>query len=369
MHISKLSLLNFKNYHEVNLQFTKGVNCFTGNNGSGKTNLLDAIYYLGLTKSYFNNIDSQLIKHGEQLFVIQGDFENNDNSESIFCGLKLNQKKQFKRNQKDYNRLSDHIGLLQVVMISPVDHSLITEGSEERRKFIDSIIAQTDKNYLEDLIAYNKLLAQRNALLKQLSRNETTDLTSLEIWNEQIAPIGERIFAKRKLFLESFIPVFNSYYQFLSAENESVSLSYTSHLFENKMLALLHQSLKKDLILQYTTHGIHKDDLEFVISGYPLKKTGSQGQQKTFLIALKLAQFDFFSSLKNSKPILLLDDIFDKLDDNRVTKLMELVSKETFGQIFITDTHPERLKNIFSSIDVPVKLFNVDNLKVSEVAV
>lgn len=367
MHLSSLSLINFKNYPEATLQFSKSVNCFTGNNGSGKTNLLDAIYYLGLTKSYFNNIDSQLIKHNEQMFVLQGDFSNGELEEKIFCGLKQNQKKQFKRNQKDYQRLSDHIGLLPVVMISPVDHSLITEGSEERRKFIDSIISQTDKNYLEDLISYNKLLAHRNALLKQLSKENTTDFTTLEIWNEQLAPVGERIFAKRKSFLEEFIPVFNHYYNFLSSNNESVGISYLSNLHDAKMLTLLTDNIRKDLILEYTTKGIHKDDLDFVIESHAVKKVGSQGQQKTFLIALKLAQFGFLSNLKNIKPILLLDDIFDKLDDSRVTKLMELVSKETFGQIFITDTHADRLREIFNSINFPVKLFNVVNGNVAEV--
>lgn len=367
MHLSRLTLLNFKNYADTTLDFNKSVNCFTGNNGSGKTNLLDAIYYLGLTKSYFNNIDSQLIKHGEQMFVVQGDFSNGESEEKIFCGLKQNQKKQFKRNQKDYQRLSDHIGLLPVVMISPVDHSLITEGSEERRKFIDSIISQTDKNYLEDLISYNKLLAHRNALLKQLSKESAADFSTLEVWNEQLAPIGERIFAKRKSFLDEFIPVFNSYYQFLSNGNENVGIVYISHLHQSKLLTLLTENLRKDLILEYTTKGIHKDDLDFTIENHPVKKTGSQGQQKTFLIALKLAQFDFLANAKHIKPILLLDDIFDKLDDSRVTKLMELVSKETFGQIFITDTHAERLKEIFTNINVPIKLFNVVNGKTDEV--
>lgn len=367
MHLSSLSLINFKNYSEATLQFNKSVNCFTGNNGSGKTNLLDAIYYLGLTKSYFNNIDSQLIKYDEQMFVVQGDFSNGELEEKIFCGLKQNQKKQFKRNQKDYQRLSDHIGLLPVVMISPVDHSLITEGSEERRKFIDSIISQTDKGYLEDLISYNKLLTHRNALLKQLSKENTNDFTTLEIWNEQLAPVGERIFTKRKTFLEEFIPVFNHYYNFLSSNKESVGITYLSHLHEAKMLTLLAENIRKDLILEYTTKGIHKDDLDFSIESHSVKKVGSQGQQKTFLIALKLAQFDFLSNSKHNKPILLLDDIFDKLDDSRVTKLMELVSKETFGQIFITDTHSERLREIFNNIHVTIKLFNVVNGNVEEV--
>lgn len=367
MYLTSLSLINFKNHADATLLFSKNVNCFTGKNGSGKTNLLDAIYYLSLTKSYFNNIDSQLIKHNEQMFVLQGDFSNGELEEKIFCGLKQNQKKQFKRNQKDYQRLSDHIGLLPVVMISPVDHNLITEGSEERRKFIDSIISQTDKGYLEDLISYNKLLAQRNALLKQLSKENISDLTTLEIWNEQLAPVGERIFAKRRSFLEEFIPVFKRYYNFLSNNNESVDIAYLSHLNDANLLKLLAENIRKDLILEYTTKGIHKDDLDFIIEEHAVKKVGSQGQQKTFLIALKLAQFNFLSSAKNLKPILLLDDIFDKLDESRVTKLMELISLETFGQIFITDTHAERLKEIFNSIKVPIKLFNVVNGKAEEV--
>lgn len=361
MILQKLTLLNFKNYGSATLEFSKGVNCFTGNNGSGKTNLLDAIYYLGMTKSYFHNTDSQNIKHGEQIFVIQGEFDIEGVKENIFCGLKINQKKQFKRERKEYSRLSDHIGLLPMVMIAPVDHTLITEGSEDRRKFIDTIISQVDKSYLENLINYNRVVAQRNALLKQLSEQNNPEIKNLEIWNEQLVGYGQKIFEQRKVFLEEFIPVFAQYYNFLSDNSEDVSIEYTSHLNEGDFSQLLNANFKKDLILQFTTKGIHKDDLDFKIINHPVKRIGSQGQQKTFLLALKLAQFDFLALKKHTKPLLLLDDIFDKLDDNRVKKLMELVVKNTFGQIFITDTHPQRLKNIFDAIKVEAKIFPVAN--------
>lgn len=359
MILHRLTLLNFKNYGSATLDFDKGVNCFTGNNGSGKTNLLDAIHYLAMTKSYFHSSDIQNIKHGEQIFVLQGEFDIEGGKENIFCGLKINQKKQFKRENKEYARMSDHIGLLPVVMIAPVDHALITEGSEDRRRFIDSIISQVDKGYLDDLIHYNRILAQRNALLKQLSKDSKQDIKSITVWNEQLVIYGQRIFEMRELFLQEFIPVFISNYKFLSDGNEEVSIAYNSHLHDGDFALQLENNLQKDLVLQFTTKGIHKDDLEFKIFDHPVKRIGSQGQQKTFLLALKLAQFDFLAKKKHTKPVLLLDDIFDKLDDSRVKKLMELVVKNTFGQLFITDTHPERLKTIFNSIDVDVKVFPV----------
>lgn len=364
MFLKQISLVNFKNYSEASLNFDAGVNFFTGDNGEGKTNLLDAIHYLSLCKSYFNPIESQNIQHEQDFFMVQGVFDLDGNEEQIYCGLKRNQKKVFKRNKKEYDRLADHIGLLPVVVISPTDTNLIVEGSEERRKFIDSIIAQFDRTYLEDLIAYNRVVSQRNALLKLFFKTRRFDPASLEIWDEQMIPLAQAIYEKRKSFISEFIPIFGRYYRFLSSEKEQVDIRYQSDLAEGDFWNTLKESLEKDRQMQYSTAGIHKDDLVFTIGGYPVKRFASQGQQKSFLISLKLAQFDFIKEIKGVKPILLLDDIFDKLDDQRVRKLMELVSHQNFGQIFITDTHPERIQSIFRDISVPVKTFTIKTANV-----
>ncbi len=361
MYLQKLSILNFKNYADAGLDFSSGANAFVGNNGSGKTNLLDAIHYLSLCKSYFNPADNQNIKHGAEFFMVQGNYEVNGSEELIHCGLKRNQRKVFKRNNKEYERLADHIGLLPVVMISPVDSMLITEGSEERRKFIDSIISQYDKLYLDDLITYNKVVAHRNALLKQFAQSRSFDLASLEIWDEQLIPLAEKLFAKRHEFIERFTPIFQDHYKYISEAKENVEVIYESHLQDGKFSDTLKSALERDRMMQFSTVGIHKDDLVFSIGNFPVKRFASQGQQKSFLIALKLAQFDFIKEIKNIKPILLLDDIFDKLDDSRVKRLMELVSRENFGQIFISDTHPERVKKIFEDIEVDIQIFEVEN--------
>jgi DNA replication and repair protein RecF len=366
MFLQKLSLLNFKNYEEAELTFTEDVNAFVGGNGEGKTNILDAIHYLSLCKSYFNPIDVQHIKHAADFFLVQGTFHLDDSDEHIYCGLKRNQRKIFKRNQKEYERLAEHIGLLPVVMISPTDTSLITEGSEERRKFIDSIISQFDKQYLEDLIHYNKIVSQRNALLKQFVIAKKFDEASLEIWDEQLIPLAEKIYNKRLDFVNRFLPIFRDYYRFISSGREEVSIHYESHLHKGNFRDVLKGALEKDRIMQFTTVGIHKDELVFTVEGHPVKRFASQGQQKSFLIALKLAQFDFMKEVKRMKPVLLLDDIFDKLDDKRVKRLMELVSKDNFGQIFITDAHPERVKKVFEEIHAPIKTFLVKNGTVHE---
>ena len=359
MHLKKLSLLNFKNYREAGIDFDEGVNAFVGGNGEGKTNLLDAIHYLSLCKSYFNAIDGQNIKQHEEFFILQGVFDLDGIDENISCGLKRGQKKTFKRNQKEYNRLSEHIGLLPVVMISPTDTNLITDGSEERRKFPDSIISQFDRNFLEDLISYSRALMQRNTYLKRAAQSRSFDLDALEIWNEQLTNSGVRIHAARQRFIKDLIPIFRYYYNFIAGEKESVDIRYESHLNDGDFKTLLSESTDRDRILQYTSVGPHKDDLIFIINGFPVKRYASQGQQKSFLIALKLAHFNFVSKQKGIKPILLLDDIFDKLDDDRVGKLMELVSQDNFGQIFITDTHPERLFSIFENIGVAIRSFPV----------
>lgn len=359
MWLKNLTLLNFKNYTGADISFERSVNAFVGNNGAGKTNILDAIHYLCLCKSYFNPIDSQQIKVNEDLFMVQGVFDRDARNEKISCGLKRNHKKSFKRNKKEYDKLANHIGLFPVVMISPYDVNLIMDGSEERRRFIDNVISQTDSRYLDELIVYNKHLLNRNALLKQVAATRKLDVSLLEILNEQLVASGKLIFEKRKQFLIDFIPFFNTHYRFISSDAEQVSLTYQSQLNEQTFESLLAQSVEKDKILERTTTGIHKDELAFEIAGMPMKKFGSQGQQKSFLIALKLAQYSYLQKYKDFKPLLLLDDIFDKLDGQRIHKLMAMVSHQDFGQIFITDTSEERVTAVFKEINVPINVFKV----------
>ena len=360
MYLKELSLLNFKNYTEATLTFDAGVNAFTGNNGAGKTNLLDAIHYLSLCKSYFNPIDSQQIKTDTDFFIINGCFDKDNKKETIACAVKRNQKKQFKRNKKDYQRLADHIGLFPLVMISPYDVSIMMEGSEERRKFIDNAISQTDGHYLDELITYNKTLLNRNALLRAIASTGRYDATLLEIYNDQLVYSGNKIFDKRKIFMESFTDIFNRHYQYISDDAEQVALVYDSALLTADFESLLKKSVEKDRILERTTQGVHKDDLHFTVHNMPMKKFGSQGQQKSFLIALKLAQYSFLLAHKKIKPLLLLDDIFDKLDEERTRKLMQMISNHDFGQVFITDTHYERIKEIFALLKVDIKIFKVE---------
>lgn len=359
MYLQQLSFLNFKNYTEAELTLSPGVNAFVGNNGAGKTNLLDAVHYLSLCKSYFNPIDSQQIKQGADFFMINGVFQKNDQKEVVACGVKRNQKKQFKRNKKDYTRLADHIGLLPLVMVSPYDISIIIDGSEERRKFIDNVISQTDNHYLDELIAYNRFLANRNAMLKLIADTGRYDPDLLAVLDEQLTASGIRIFKKRRAFMDAFTPIFNRHYSFLSNDAEQVELVYESQLLTDELSSLLKKNIERDRILERTTAGIHKDDLQFNIHGMAMKKFGSQGQQKSFLIALKLAQYTFLTQRNGFKPLLLLDDIFDKLDEGRVTKLMQMVSNNDFGQVLITDTSVSRVQNIFDAIKVDIKLFKV----------
>jgi DNA replication and repair protein RecF len=369
MFLKKLSVLNFKNYPEAELEFSSHVNCFTGNNGEGKTNILDAIHYLSFCKSFFNPIDSQNILHDAPFFLIQGVYDSEGQEEELYCGLKRSQKKQFKRNKKEYSRLADHIGLFPLVMISPADSELVTEGSESRRKFIDSVIAQFDREYLEKLIHYNRVLSQRNMLLKQIANNHTFDKDALEIWDIQLIEYGHVIHQKRKGFISNFVAIFQKYYELISGGREQVDISYSSHLSTAPFAEVLANALQRDKIMEYTTVGIHKDDLEFKIDGYSIKKYASQGQQKSFLIALKLAQFDFIKQIKHFSPILLLDDIYDKLDDFRVKQLMELVSSDHFGQLFITDTHLTRLAELFGSTKAEFKLFRISNGNAVELSI
>lgn len=359
MYLQKLSLINFKNIESQSFDFQEKINCFVGQNGVGKTNVLDAIYYLSFAKSYFNAVALQNIRHGEGFFMVEGDYFLNDRKEKIICSLKRGQKKVLKRNGKSYEKFSEHIGQLPLVIISPADRDLVTEGSDTRRKFMDGVISQQNKSYLKDLISYNKVLSQRNALLKYFAANRTFDALNLNVYDEQLSEYGARIYEVRKLFLAEFIPIFNEKYQVISGNKEIVNLKYKSQLHDFSMQALLKNSLEKDKIIQYTTSGIHKDDLSFEIDNYAIKKFGSQGQQKSYLIALKLAQFEFIKQQSKVTPILLLDDIFDKLDESRVSQIIALVSKDTFGQIFITDTHAERTENILKQSNNPYQIFNL----------
>ncbi|QOD61197.1 DNA replication/repair protein RecF [Polaribacter haliotis] len=359
MYLQKLSLVNFKNIESQSFDFQQKINCFVGDNGVGKTNVLDAIYYLSFAKSYFNSVAVQNIRHGEGFFMVEGDYLLKDRNEKIVCSLKKGQKKVLKRNGKSYDKFSEHIGQLPLVIISPADRDLVTEGSDTRRKFIDGVISQQNKKYLQDLIAYNKVLSQRNALLKYFAANRTFDALNLSVYDEQLAEYGSRIYEVRKSFLEEFIPIFNEKYQIISGDKERVNLIYKSQLHDFSMQDLMRKSLEKDKILQYTTSGIHKDDLSFEIGEYPIKKFGSQGQQKSYLIALKLAQFEFIKQQSDVIPILLLDDIFDKLDENRVLQIIELVNNDEFGQIFITDTHSERTENIVKQSNKPYQIFKL----------
>jgi len=357
--LQKLNLLNYKNFSAISFDFDAKISCFVGKNGVGKTNILDSIYHLAYGRSYFNSVALQNIKHNEDFFVIEGEFLKDNQIYRIVCSLKKGQKKTLKKNGKIYEKFSDHIGFIPLVIVSPSDSDLIAEGSETRRKFIDQIISQLDSNYLQQLIKYQKVVNQRNALLKYFALNRVFDKDNLLIYDEQLAEYGTYIHQKRVEFLQEFTPIFNHYHAIITDSNEQVNLGYDSRLFEKNLLDLLQEEQPKDRVLQYTSVGIHKDDLLFEINGLPIKKFGSQGQQKSFLIALKLAQFEFVKQQNNVKPILLFDDIFDKLDKFRVSKIIELVNQNTFGQIFISDTDRDRTENIIEQTQLSYQVFEL----------
>lgn len=366
MYLRKLSLTNFKNYSHAELEFGPGINCFVGNNGVGKTNILDAIHYLSLTKSFFNNIDSVNIKHGEDYFIIQGIFSKEED-ENILCSFHRLKQKTLKRNGKEYQRLSDHVGKYPVVMISPADSALISEGSEERRKFINKIISQYSAEYLDAVLNYNKALQQRNRLLKDFGKSRTFDDDMLSVWDAQLANYGSIAFREREILVNELIPVFREYYTLISDSRESVRLSYRSHFSDGDFLEMLKNALEKDRLLEYTTVGIHKDDLIFEMDDFPVKALGSQGQQKSYLVALKLAKFDYIKRRAGFSPILLLDDVFDKFDAGRVAQIIKLVGNHRFGQIFITDTDQDRLNQILVALNTDYKLFRIGVSGIEEV--
>ena len=364
MILKRISILNYKNLEQVELSFSPKLNCFFGQNGMGKTNLLDAVYFLSFCKSAGNPIDSQNICHDADFFVIQGFYEAADGTpEEIYCGMKRRQKKQFKRNKKEYTRLSDHIGFLPLVMVSPADSELIAGGSDERRRFMDVVISQCDKEYLDALIRYNKALVQRNTLLKS---EQPVEEELFLVWEEMMAQAGEVVFRKREAFIREFIPIFQSFYSFISQDREKVGLSYDSHARDASLLEVLKESRARDQIMGYSLRGVHKDELNMLLGGFPIKREGSQGQNKTYLVALKLAQFDFLKRTGTTVPLLLLDDIFDKLDASRVEQIIKLVAGDSFGQIFITDTNREHLDRILHKVGSDYKMFRVEQGTVAE---
>lgn len=365
MQLNHISILNYKNIQEADLSLSPKLNCFIGSNGEGKTNILDAVYFLSFCKSANNSVDSQVIRHGDDFFVIQGQYvsEQND-AEDIYCGMKRGTKKRFRRNKKDYKKLSEHIGLIPLVMVSPDDAELISGGSEVRRKFMDVVISQYDREYLDALIRYNKALLQRNTLLKM---EEEPDWTLVSLWEEQMAIEGDKIFKARTEFISAFMPIFQKFYQLISSEHETVELEYVSHGQRGNLLDVIQRDRAKDRIVGYSLHGVHKDDLIMSLGGFPLKKEGSQGQCKTFVVALKFAQFDFLRRTgRKTTPILLLDDIFDKLDARRVEQIVKLVASDEFGQTFITDTNKDNLDAILSSMNGEYKLFDVSAGEIKE---
>jgi len=359
MYLKHLQVSNFKNYAENEFDFHENVNCFVGKNGSGKTNLMDAIHYLSFCKSAFSSQDIHSVRFNCDFFAIHGLFESLEQTTSKISCVFKNGRKIMKANQKEYQRLSDHIGLFPLILVSPYDNDMINEGSETRRKFFDISISQFDKEYLLQLISYHKIIQQRNQLLKQNLLGEKVDLSLLQIYNNQLIPLGNYIFDKRKQFVLDILPDFQKYYQTLSDGNEAVSLVYQSQLFDFDFEKGLQENEIQDFRAAYSNFGIHKDDFIFLINEMPLKRFGSQGQQKSFSLSFKLAQYDYIATRKKVKPILLLDDIFDKLDNLRITQLLNMVGQNHFGQVFITDTDEARLKAILDKHQILSNLFHM----------
>lgn len=357
--LQSLTLHNFKNYEDFSAQFCSNINCIVGANGVGKTNLLDAVHYLSLTKSAFTSQDNQSIKHGADLFVVSGKFELASKRHQVVCGLQQGQKKVLKLDQVAYTKFTEHIGLFPVVLIAPQDHTLITEGSEERRRFFDTILSQIDQTYMLNLVQYNHYLKQRNALLKQAKEKGIWDNDLLATYDALLLPLNQQIFEKRKAFVTQLLPTFLAYYQYLTDGAEAVHIRYDSDVENPDFAKIFAENLRKDFELQRTTAGVHRDDFDFLLGDFALKKFGSQGQQKSFLIALKLSHFAVMEAQKGIKPILLLDDIFDKLDDKRIAKLLEMVARQDFGQIILTDARPERSRQVLQDMQTEIKFITL----------
>lgn len=401
MKLRRLSIIDYKNIRETTLMFSPKINCFIGDNGVGKTNLLDAVYYLSFCRSAVTAVDSQVVNHDADFFVLEGEYTSDaGDEEHIYCGMKRGTKKRFKRNGKDYKRLSEHLGLIPVVLVSPSDTLLIEGLGEERRRFMDVVISQYDREYIDALNSYNKALQQRNIMLRQ---DDEPDAELMTILEEQMARCGCVVFAKRDELISKLTPIFQAIYHYISGDREEVSIAYTSHCHRGDLLEIIRGGRDKDRILGYSTHGIHRDDMEVLIDGFPMKREGSQGQNKTFVIALKLAQFDLLRGVGTAEtPLLLLDDIFDKLDAQRVERIVGLVAGDhkgtplqagdhkgthlqtvdhkdierpagcaptvgdCYGQIFITDTNRDHLDRILSAGAFDYRLFNVVNGEIKE---
>jgi DNA replication and repair protein RecF len=362
-HLARLNLLHFRNHHEAGADLGPEVNCFVGPNGVGKTNLLDAVHYLSMGKSYFDPIDTHNILHGQELFMVQGVMHTDAGEDAVLCSVRQGQRKVLSRNRKDYDRLADHVGRYPVVMVTPYDGQLILDGSEARRRFLDGLIAQFDRDYLEALIRYNRSLTQRNAMLKRFAERGGGTLEELEPWDEQLIAHGTVVHKVRNAFMKEMVPLLEQHYHGISAGPERVALQYRSALEDAPMRDLLNTAWDRDRVAQYTTQGVHKDDLLFTLDERPLKRYGSQGQQKTYLIALKLAQFDLTQQRSGIRPILLLDDIFDKIDPQRMRHLLKLLSDQRFGQVFITDTDATRLHTALDGLDLDVRFFHLTHGK------
>ncbi len=362
MYLKKLSLINFKNLAQQEILLDKSINCFVGDNGTCKTNIVDAVHYLSMCKSAIGMSDTQCVLHGENFFVIDGQYENESGrNEQIVCTYNRGVQKVIKRNGKAYERFSDHVGIIPAVIVSPADSMLISDAAEERRRYINAFISQFDREYLSAMIRYNAALAERNKFLKMSS-----DEQMLLIYDMQLNSAAQTIFMRRKEMIEKLQPIVAQYYRLLSADREQVTLDYRSEMLDTPLDALLAASREKDLILGYTTSGIHRDDIAFTIGDVPLRKYGSQGQQKSFIIALKLAQYRIIAEQTGKTPILLLDDVFDKLDESRVAELISIVASEQFGQIIITDCSHERMERLLKNSGANYKLFDVTYGKVIE---
>ena len=378
MILEKLSLINYKNIREATLDLSPKINCMIGSNGVGKTNILDAVYFLSFCHSASNPIDSTIIRHGEDFLFVEGIYSRKSDSaanispstfllplsSTISCGMKRGTKKHFRRDKKEYRRLSEHIGLIPLVMVSPSDTLLIDGGSEERRRLMDMVISQYDHTYMESVNRYNKALQQRNTMLKQETE---PDPEVMSLWEEQMAVEGERIYQRRDAFVRELTPIFQRYYERISGNREQVAIEYISHCQRGPLLEVIQRDRAKDRIMGYSLHGVHRDDLVFTLGGHPIRREGSQGQHKTFVVALKLAQFDFLRRTNGGNtPILLLDDIFDKLDASRVEQIVTLVAGEEFGQIFITDTNRSHLDQILAASSHDYKIFHVEAGEINE---
>lgn len=362
MQLNSLKLQNFKNFEGQHLEFQNKINCFIGPNGVGKTNLLDAMYHLAFGKSYFQASSRDCIKFGSDYFYIEGLFQKNGVEEKVICSYKIESKKTLSCNDKVVKKLSDHIGLIPTVMVSPYDRNLIDGPSRERRKFVDGVISQINGEFLQNLLTYNKVLTNRNAYLKLVAIKKQFDKQILETYNQQLKTAGNYLYIHRKSFVEQFTPILTKRYDHISSKSESIGLTFQSQLHDSNLAELLKESLDTDLRLGYTTKGVHRDDLGISLKDKPIRKFGSQGQQKSVLTALKLAQFDFLKSKTNTSPLLLLDDAFDKLDQSRVYQIINLVDDEYFSQIFVTDTNIDRTHQVLSNLKTDYQIFELEKL-------